>query len=138
MKSWNDLKLGEYLEGRLADDRLELIERWAHQLRSNSLIGPLGLTMRQRRHIASIMWHKKVAESNEHMGVRQPPPPIVGKDAKGRIVVQSLDEPHHRDRVKQYALTREGDPADIYEPVISLRTGEQVRITDRVNVKETK
>lgn len=135
MTSWDNLKLGEYIPGRLADDRLELIERWANQMRNHPRIGKLGLTHRQRRHIASLMWHKKVAESNEHMGVRQQPPPIAGRDAKGRVVVQSFDQ---YGRIHQYALTKEGDPTDIYEPVIEMRTGQRVRITDRANVHESR
>jgi hypothetical protein len=97
------------------------------------VIGKADLTMRQRRHIASIMWHREVARSNEHMGTRQQPSPVVGLDAKGRPVVQQYDGNH----LKQYSLTKDGDPYDIYEPVYSLRTGERVEIIDRINVKES-
>jgi hypothetical protein len=130
----------EYQEGTLADRRLDLIELWATQMAKDAIIGPLNLSHAQRRHIASLLWWREVCKSNEHMrGWRQQPKPVVGIDAKQRIVVQSYnDRSNPSDRIHQYALTRGGDPTEIWEPVISLRTGERLMITDRINVHEEK
>lgn len=121
-----------YRIGYLADYRTEYIDLWARRMIKHPVIGKVDLTARQRRHIASIMWHREVAKANEHLGRRQQPPPVVGLDARQRPVVQQYDEGH----LRQYALTKEGDPIYITEPVISLKTGERARITDRINVYE--
>lgn len=119
----------EYEVGSLADRKDDHIERWARQMKHDPVIGKLDMTMRQRRVVASLMWWREVCRSNEHMGFRQQPPPIAGRDANGRIVVQGYDR-MSRNRLNIWALTREGDPTDIKEPVISLRTGERVRLPE--------
>jgi len=131
--SIDETGLFKYRVGYLADHRLDYIDLWARRMLQHPKIGDLGLTARQRRHIASIMWHREVARANDHLpSTRQQPPPLLGMDARNRPVVQQYDGNH----LRQYALTKEGDGTDITEPVFSLNTGERVRITDRANVKE--
>ena len=120
----------EYEPGTLADRRLDYIEQWARQMASEPIVGEF--TSRQRRVVASLLWWREVCRSNEHMGVRQQPKPIVGRDAKGRPVVQGYDR-DHPNLLKMWALTKEGDPADIYEPVISLKTGERVKLPKQIS-----
>lgn len=127
-----------YEPGTLADRRLDYIEEWAAKMRTHPVIGPLDMTMRQRRVVASLYWWREVCRSNEHMGVRQEPKPIVGRDANGRIVVQAYGRIPGQDRLRVWALTKDGDPTDVKEPVISVKTGERVPVPAYSTTKESR
>lgn len=109
--------------GSLADDKQKLIESWSRAMTKHDVIGPLNLTPQQRRVIAALKWTREVNKSNAHMpGTVQPPAPIVGLDAKGRLVVQGLDgQGGFTGNVKQWAVLKNGDPTDISTPVERLK-----------------
>lgn len=116
----------------LVDRKDEYIETWTRELIRHEKIGPLNLTARQRRVIASLHWWREVCKSNSEMErdeFSEQPPPLAGTDARGRPVVQQLDKfaPHS---LRMWALTKEGEPADIKEPVISVKTGERVPVPE--------
>lgn len=126
-----------YEPGTLADRKSEYIERWARVMRTHPVLSPLDMTMRQRRVVASLYWWREVCKANDHMpGVRQQPKPIVGRDANGRIVVQAYNRvPGADGHLQVWAMTKDGDPADVKEPVLSIRTGERVKVPAYATVK---
>lgn len=110
--------------GSLADDKHKLIESWSRGMTKHPVVGPLNLSPGQRRVIAALKWCREVNKSNAHMpGTVQPPPPIVGIDANDRIVVQGLDGLQGLSgSPKQWAVLKNGDQADIKQPVRKLKT----------------
>jgi hypothetical protein len=121
------MKFFQHEPYRLGEWKDEYIEQWTREMLKHPVIGPLNLTARQRRVIASLIWWKKVNESNKDSAAQPDlqPPPLVGLDARNRPVVQKIEGkgPHSH---RMWALTKEGEPADLKEPVISLKTGKRV------------
>jgi hypothetical protein len=115
---------------RLGDLKDEYIAQWTRDLLKHPIIGTLNLTARQRRVIATLIWNKKVAEGNRDAPTNEPiqPPPVAGLDARRRVVVQMYDGKGADGKpfLRMWALTKEGEPADIKEPVYSVKTGERV------------
>ena len=113
----------ERYNGSLADDKDKLIESWSRAMTKHDVIGPLNLTPQQRRVIAALKWRVEVNKSNAHMpGTVIPPPPIVGLDNKGRLVVQGLDGMDGlTGKPRQWAVLKNGDPTDIATPVQRLK-----------------
>lgn len=105
--------------GQLADRKDEWIETWSREMTKNEVIGPLNLSVQQRRVIAALKWEREVARANAHMGGPIPPAPIIGMDANGRIVVQGLTGPTRT--VKQWAVFKNGNPTEVKEPVTRLK-----------------
>lgn len=111
---------------RLVERKDEYLAQWAREMLRHPSLGKLDLTARQRRVIASLIWWKKVCESNG--GTERQPPPVAGLDAKKRIVVQKIDgkDADGKPFVRMWAVSKNGEPADLKEPVTSLKTGRRV------------
>jgi hypothetical protein len=123
-------KFFQHEKYRLGEWKDEYIEQWTREMLKHPVIGPLGLTARQRRVIASLIWTRKVAEGNRDTAAASDlqPPPVAGLDAKGRVVVQMYDGKGADGKpfLRMWSLTKEGEPADIKEPVVSIRDGKRV------------
>lgn len=120
----NEAQKARYVyNGSLKDDKDKLIESWSRAMTKHDVIGPLNLTPQQRRVVAALKWVREVNKSNAHMpGTVIPPAPIVGIDAKGRLVVQALDDPQmFTGKPKQWAVLKNGDPTDVTLPVERLK-----------------
>jgi hypothetical protein len=114
---------------RLAEWKDDYLAIWAREMLRHPVLGPLNLTARQRRVIASLIWERKVAEGNKDSSARTDlqPPPVAGLDAKGRPVVQKIEGYGAGGKsLRMWSVGKEGQPLDIKEPVTSLRTGERV------------
>lgn len=105
--------------GQLAEKKDEWIEKWARELSKDPVIGPLNLSPQQRRVIAALKWSREVAKSNAHLNAAIPPAPVVGMDANGRIVVQGFRQA--TTEVGVWAVFKNGNPADVKEPVTRLK-----------------
>lgn len=112
--------------GSLVERKDELIAQWAKEFIHYKPLERFNLTAQQRRVIASLKWWRKVAESNAHMNWTQQPPPVLGYDERNRIVVQKIEHGY----LHCWALTRDGDPADITGIVRSLKDDRIVRQAD--------
>lgn len=121
-QSDDDIAKKYQASGSLVDDKERLIEGWSRAMTKHEVIGPLNLSPNQRRVIAALKWMREVAKSNKNQGWTQPPPPIVGIDANDRIVVQGLDGMQgFTGSPKQWAVLKNGDPADVKEPIRKLK-----------------
>lgn len=107
--------------GQLADKKDELIEEWARNYANHEVLGPLKLSPQQRRVIAALKWQREVSFANAHMpNTTLQPAPVIGIDANGRIVVQQI-EVNGGDKPRQWAVYKNGNAADIKEPVTRLK-----------------
>jgi hypothetical protein len=106
--------------GKLAEEKDSLIEQWAKALGDVEVLKPLALSPQQRRVIAALKWQREVSHSNAHLPATIiQPPPIVGVDSNQRIVVQQIDNGSGEPR--QWAVYKNGNPADVKEPITRLK-----------------
>jgi len=111
----------QHAQYSLVERKEEYLTTWAREMLHHPVLSKLDLSARQRRVIASLIWWKKVCESNGGKEVQ--PPPVAGIDGRGRIVVQKI-EGKGPNALRMWALSKEGEPLDLKAPVTSLRTGE--------------